>query len=89
MAEQYQPDVIFLDIAMPKLDGYEVATRIRNQPWGKKIFLVALTGLSGEEDRQQSRKVGFNKHIAKPVAREKISCILDSYLRQDVARSGN
>lgn len=62
-----QPDVILLDIGLPILDGYEAARRIRAQPWGRSIVLVALTGWGQDEDRQKSKDAGFNSHLVKPV----------------------
>ena len=70
--------MIFLDILMPKLTGYEVATRIREQPWGKNIVLVALTSFSSEEDCQRSRKAGFDEHFVKPALPEKIRSLIES-----------
>ena len=81
-AERCHPEVIFSDIAMPKLTGYELAEKIREQPWGKHIILVALTTFTTEEDRQRSRNAGFNEHIGKPVFPEKLRSLLDSYLGQ-------
>lgn len=66
-AEQHRPDVILLDIGMPVLDGYEVARRIRQQPWGRAITLVAVTGWGQESDRLLSREAGFDYHLVKPV----------------------
>ena len=66
-AAAFHPDVILLDIGLPKLNGYEVARRIREQPWGKDIVLVALTGWGQEEDRRRSQGAGFNAHLVKPV----------------------
>ena len=63
----FQPDVVLLDIGMPKLDGYEAARRIRELPWGKNMFLVALTGWGQDEDRQRSKDAGFDAHLVKPV----------------------
>jgi PAS domain S-box-containing protein len=67
VAEAFRPDVALLDIGMPRLNGYEVARRIREQPWGKDVFLVALTGWGQEEDRRRSQEAGFNSHLVKPV----------------------
>jgi CheY-like chemotaxis protein len=67
VAASFQPDVIVLDIAMPRLDGYEVARRIRQQPWGKGTFLIALTGWGQRQDRQRTQEVGFDAHLTKPV----------------------
>ena len=58
---------ILLDIGLPKLNGYEVARKIREQPWGKKMVLVALTGWGQEEDRCRSREAGFDHHLTKPI----------------------
>jgi CheY-like chemotaxis protein len=66
-AETFKPNVILLDIGLPKLNGYEVARKIREQPWGETMVLVALTGWGQEEDRRRSREAGFNHHLTKPV----------------------
>ena len=60
------PDVIILDIGMPGLNGYETATRIREQPWGKAVRLIALTGWGQEQDRHKSFAAGFDGHLVKP-----------------------
>ena len=66
-SETIRPDVVLLDIGLPKLNGYEVCRRIREQPWGKSMMIVALTGWGQEEDRQRSRDAGFDSHTVKPV----------------------
>jgi CheY-like chemotaxis protein len=66
VAEQFHPDVVFLDIGMPVLDGHETAKLIRQQPWGKDMVLVALTGWGQSEDRRRSKDAGFNHHLVKP-----------------------
>ena len=66
VAEKVCPEIAFLDIGMPKLNGYEVARRIREQPWGKNVVLVALTGWGQEEDQRRSREAGFDHHMVKP-----------------------
>jgi CheY-like chemotaxis protein len=66
-AESFLPEVILLDIGLPKLNGYEVAQRIRGSVWGQSMFLIAVTGWGQEEDRQRSSKVGLNVHMVKPV----------------------
>ena len=75
-AEAVVPDVVLLDIGMPKTNGYEVARRIREHPWGKSIYLVALTGWGQEDDRRRSREAGFDAHLVKPVAPETIDRVL-------------
>ncbi len=66
-AATFRPEVVLLDIGLPKLNGYEAARKIREQPWGKGMVLVALTGWGQDEDRQKSRDAGFNDHMVKPV----------------------
>lgn len=66
-AATFRPDVILLDIGLPKLNGYEAGRKIRQQPWSKGMVLVALTGWGQEEDRQRSREAGFDGHLVKPV----------------------
>lgn len=66
-AAAFRPDVVLLDLGLPKLDGYDVCRRIREQPWGKDMVLVALTGWGQEEDRRLSRDAGFNHHMVKPI----------------------
>jgi len=66
-AEMFKPEVILLDIGLPKLNGFEVARKIREHPWGQTMMLVALTGWGQEEDRRRAREAGFNHHLTKPV----------------------
>jgi len=66
-AERQRPEVALLDVGMPLLDGYEVARRIRSQPWGRQMALLALTGWGQDSDRRRSAAAGFNLHLVKPV----------------------
>lgn len=66
-AEEFRPRVVLLDIGLPKLNGYEVAQRIRQSEWGATMFLVAITGWGQDEDRRRSEDVGMNLHLVKPV----------------------
>ena len=66
-AERVRPDVVLLDIGLPGMNGYEACRRIRKEPWGKDLVLVALTGWGQEEDRHESREAGFDAHLVKPV----------------------
>lgn len=66
-AARVQPEVILLDLGLPKLNGYEAARRIRDQHKAGDLLLVAVTGWSQEEDRHRSRKAGFNAHLVKPL----------------------
>ena len=66
-AERFRPHIVFMDIGMPRLDGYEAARRVRQAPWGADMVLVALTGWGQEEDRRQAEEAGFNFHLVKPL----------------------
>jgi PAS domain S-box-containing protein len=73
---RFRPDVIFLDIGMPVMDGYEVARRLRELPAGKHVCLIALTGWGQAEDRRRTREAGFDHHLIKPVAPEAVRELL-------------
>ena len=66
-AAAYRPDVVLLDIGLPRLNGYDVCRRIREQAWGKNTVLIALTGWGQDEDKCRSKEAGFNFHMVKPV----------------------
>lgn len=66
-AGEFRPAVVLLDIGLPKLNGYEACRRIRGEPWGKGVILIAVTGWGQEEDRRRSRGAGFDHHMVKPV----------------------
>lgn len=76
-AAEFRPDVAVLDLAMPKLDGFDVARMIREQPWGKHIFLIALSGWGQQLDRQRTKDAGFNAHLTKPAKYETLMEILN------------
>ena len=74
--EKHSPEVVLLDIGLPKLDGHEVCRRVREQPWGKDIVMIALTGWGQEDDRRKSEEAGFNGHLVKPVDYDKLLDLL-------------
>ena len=78
LAQQGQPDVMLLDLGMPKVSGYEVARRIREQPWGKHIYLVAVSGWGQANERLRTQEAGFDVHLVKPVAPETLNRLLAS-----------
>ncbi len=63
----FAPEIVLLDIGIPKLNGYDAARRIRGEPWGAGVVLVALTGRGQDEDRRLSHEAGFDFHLVKPV----------------------
>jgi PAS domain S-box-containing protein len=66
-AATFKPEMVLLDIGLPRLNGYEAARRIRELADGKGVLLVALTGWGQEEDRRRSKEAGFDHHLVKPV----------------------
>jgi CheY-like chemotaxis protein len=72
----FVPEVVLLDIGMPKLSGYDVARRIRDRR-GTAVLIVAITGWGQEEDRQRARDAGFNYHFTKPVDFEMLLDLID------------
>lgn len=68
LAAKNKPETVFLDIAMPEMDGYEVARRIRATPDLKEVVLVALTGYGQDEDRRRAKEAGFDYHVTKPAS---------------------
>ena len=67
MAAALEPDVIVLDIGMPKLNGYEACLRIQKLPWASQATFIALTGWGQDEDKRRSQEAGFHHHLIKPV----------------------
>jgi PAS domain S-box-containing protein len=67
VANTYRPNVVLLDIGMPRMNGYEAAETIRKQSWGQNMALIAMTGWGQESDRQKSKEAGFDEHLVKPV----------------------
>ena len=78
-AEVLKPQLILMDIGMPKLNGLEAARRIRSQNGGEKIVIVALSGLDQDDDKRQCAEAGFDDHLAKPVEPNELRVIVDRY----------
>ncbi len=76
-AARFHPHVVVLDIAMPKLNGYDAARIIREQPWGKDMILIAMTGWGQQQDRRRAKENGFDAHLTKPVKYEAFLAALD------------
>lgn len=75
-ASTFKPDVVLLDIGMPTVNGYEACRRIREQPWGRSMILIALTGWGQDQDRQLSKEAGFDGHMVKPVDIDSLMSLL-------------
>jgi CheY-like chemotaxis protein len=89
VAETFQPHAAFLDLGMPKLNGYDTARQIRQHPWGNNMVLIALTGWGQDEDRRRSREAGFDAHLVKPVDHRSLENILVECSSADRTNSGN
>ncbi len=76
-APELHPNIVLLDLAMPEMDGYEVARRMRGQPWGKNLLLVALSGWGHEEHRRRSKEAGFDRHVTKPADLAALQAVLN------------
>ena len=77
-AEAFRPDLVLLDIGLPQLTGYEVCRRIRQEPWGREMLLVAVTGWGQDEDREKSRQAGFDAHFVEPIELDSLRTLLAS-----------
>jgi signal transduction histidine kinase/ActR/RegA family two-component response regulator len=75
-ARDHRPDVAILDIGMPGLSGYEVASAIRRETWGAPIYLLAVTGWGQVADKERARGAGFDEHLTKPVDPERIEKLI-------------
>ncbi|MEI2415169.1 chemotaxis protein CheB [Orrella sp. JC864] len=82
LAQAQPPDVMLLDIGLPRRDGYEVARAVRAAPWGAGIFLIAATGWGQEEDRQRSRQAGFDVHLVKPIDTDQLLDLVARHARK-------
>ena len=78
VASEFRPEVVLLDIGLPKLDGHEVAQRLRHETWGRRVCLIAVTGWSDEADRARSRAAGFDHHLVKPLDTAHLAQLLGS-----------
>lgn len=88
VVKAFAPDVVLLDIGMPRLDGYEVARRIRSLQNGKDVLLIALTGWGQESDRERAKASGFDEHLTKPVDVAFICALIASHASaQKVSRT--
>lgn len=87
LAEEIRPQVIFMDVGMPQLDGYEATRRIREHPWGRDMAIIALTGWGQEADRTRSKEAGCDGHLVKPVELTELGTLLED-LQKKRGRAG-
>jgi CheY-like chemotaxis protein len=87
LASSWKPELALLDLGMPVMDGYEAVRRIREQPWGKDLLIVALSGWGQSSDIQRSREAGFDSHLVKPASFESLADVLGRLTAPEPARS--
>jgi len=75
-AEAFRPELVLMDIGMPRMDGYEAARRLRQFPWAAGVVIVALTGWGQDEDKRRSEEAGFDRHLIKPVDPNALEALL-------------
>ncbi len=77
-ALHFNPHAVILDIGLPDIDGYAVARRLRSEPWGRNLLLIALTGWGKEQDKELARQAGFDHHLTKPADLRELTRMLMS-----------
>ena len=87
VAGEFRPDVALLDIGMPMVSGYELARRIRAQPWGAEIILIAMTGWGQASDKRRSLEAGFKHHLVKPVAPAELARLIEAAIAAKRSRA--
>jgi two-component system, OmpR family, response regulator len=76
LADEFHPHCVVLDLGLPGMDGFEVARRLRERPYGAELTLVALTGWAGKDVRTKAAEAGFDYHLVKPVDWEELEHIV-------------
>jgi CheY-like chemotaxis protein len=87
IAAAFQPEVAFVDIGMPKLNGYQLARRLREWRWTRHAVLVAVTGWGEDADRARAKEAGFDRHVVKPIAPEQLALLLTDFSPASAAGS--
>jgi signal transduction histidine kinase len=87
MAADFRPQVVLLDIGMPDLDGFEVCRRIRSEPWGREIFVSALSGWGQESDQRRAVEAGFDALLVKPLDYDLLETMLSRVDERGAARA--
>jgi len=79
LAEDFRPEIVFCDLGLPGMSGYDVARHLRAMPFGRDMVLAALTGYGQPGDREKTAQAGFDAHLVKPVDPAVIESFLDDY----------
>lgn len=83
MARTFKPEIVFLDIGLPVMDGYEVTRHLRELPETKNALLIALSGYGQAEDRRKSKAAGIDHHLVKPADTDKLQALINNGPRQE------
>jgi CheY-like chemotaxis protein len=75
-ASALRPRIAILDIGMPRVNGHEVARRLRSEPWGERMVLIALSGWGRDDDRRKTAAAGFDHHLVKPLDLHELAALL-------------
>src|SRR5581483_11249685 len=86
VAAAFRPELALLDIGMPDCSGHEVAAALRREPWGRDIYIVALTGWGQEEDKTRAAASGFDRHLTKPLDPDALESLASSAFRAGAER---
>jgi PAS domain S-box-containing protein len=81
VAEEFQPQIVLMDIGLPKLTGHEVAEHIRAESWGARMILIAISGWGTEDEKRKSYAAGFDRHLVKPVEPRRLISVIGELLR--------
>ena len=81
LAQAFRPEVMLVDLCMPGVDGYQVAQRLKDYPWGRQITLIALTGWGQPEDRQRAQSLGFSHYLVKPASPDEVFALINGLSR--------
>lgn len=82
VAEEFRPDLILMDIGMPRMNGHQACRAMREQEWGQRIVIAALTGWGQDEDRAQCRESGFDHHFVKPLQSGALEQLVQDLLKE-------
>jgi len=89
LATRLQPDVAFLDIGLPEMDGFELVARLRSLPELRDCHFIAITGYDDAEDRKQSKRIGFEAHLVKPISLDTLEAVVHGTSEPDRARQAH
>nr|WP_282452768.1 response regulator [Lysobacter sp. CAU 1642] len=78
----FRPEIVFMDVGMPGMNGYDLVRLLRGEPWAERALIIALTGWGQETDRQRSREAGFDHHLVKPADFEEIEMLCNAERRE-------